>query len=104
MKNFRTYQLALSLYQECQRIKIKNAVIRNQFERASLSIVLNLAEGSGRLSVNDKKRFYAIALGSLKETQCLLLLLNEQGLLTQSNHLNAMLINLIKSPGSFNPD
>ena len=63
MKNFRTYELAVFLYKECQKIKVRNPVIRDQFERASLSIVLNLAEGSGKPSAKDRRRFYSFALG-----------------------------------------
>ena len=43
MKNFRTYNLAKNFYRNGQGLRFKGA-IRNQFERASLSIVLNLAE------------------------------------------------------------
>ncbi len=45
MKNFRTYDLAKTFFQECQKVKLSGAA-KNQFERAVLSIVLNLAEGS----------------------------------------------------------
>jgi hypothetical protein len=57
--NFRTYELALDLYHECAGVKAA-AVIRNQLERASLSIVLNLAEGAAKPTVADKRRFFAI--------------------------------------------
>ena len=66
-KNFRTYELAKDFYQECSKIKL-NGAMRNQFERASLSIVLNLSEGSAKPTKKDKARFYFIAYGSLKET------------------------------------
>jgi four helix bundle protein len=42
-------------------------VLRDQFERASLSAVLNLAEGAGRHSRRDKRRFYVMARGSATE-------------------------------------
>jgi len=45
-----------------------HAVLRDQLERASLSVVLNLAEGAGRRSRRDKARFYTIARGSAMET------------------------------------
>jgi four helix bundle protein len=40
---------------------------RDQLERASLSTVLNLAEGAGRVAPLDKARLYAIARGSAAE-------------------------------------
>jgi len=47
-------------------------VLYDQFQRASLSIVLNIAEGGGRRSRRDKARFYAIARGSAAETAAIL--------------------------------
>jgi len=99
MKNFRTYQLAINFYEECNRIKVKNQIVRNQFERASLSIVLNIAEGSGKYTSKDKRKFYSIALGSLRETQCLLTILKRNDLLLRSDKLAASLYCLIQSPG-----
>ncbi len=47
MNNFRTHDVAMELYKECQKLKITNQAVKDQFDRASLSIVLNLAEGVG---------------------------------------------------------
>src|SRR6478672_8296830 len=38
--------------------------LSDQFSRASLSIVLNLAEGAGKHSKPDKRRYYLTARGS----------------------------------------
>jgi four helix bundle protein len=43
------------------------ATLRDQLDRASISIVLNIAEGAGRFSSPDKARFYGIARGSATE-------------------------------------
>ena len=44
---------------------------RDQLERASLSILLNLAEGVGRTQPADKARYYAISRGSASECAAL---------------------------------
>lgn len=55
-------------------------VIRDQLERASLGTVLNIAEGAGRRSSADKRRFYEMARGSATETAALLDVLLRRGL------------------------
>jgi four helix bundle protein len=52
----------------------RNDVIRNQIERAALSVTSNIAEGFGRQSPKDKKHFYVIARGSAFELQSQLLI------------------------------
>ena len=47
--------------------------IKDQWKRASLSSVLNLAEGVGRISTNDKKHCLTIARGSVFEAAAILL-------------------------------
>ena len=71
LKNFRTYQLALDFYRQarCQKL---SSDLYNHLTRASSSIVLNLAEGSGRQTKADQRRFFSIALGSLRECQSIL--------------------------------
>ena len=71
MKEFRTYQLALAFAQDCKNADLKGNE-RDQFQRAALSIALNLAEGSAKPTRKDQKKFYFIALGSLREVQCLI--------------------------------
>lgn len=46
--------------------------LRDQLERASISIVLNTAEGCGRVSPADKARFYGMARGSATESAAVL--------------------------------
>ena len=40
----------------------------NQILKSALSIVLNIAEGSGRFTDKELSRFFDIALGSVNET------------------------------------
>ncbi len=46
--------------------------LRDQLERASLSIVLNIAEGAGRCTPLERRRHFVIALGSVYECAAIL--------------------------------
>jgi four helix bundle protein len=46
--------------------------LADQLTRASTSVVLNLAEGAGKLSKADKRRYYLTARGSATESASLL--------------------------------
>lgn len=98
MKNFRTYELAKDFYQDCQKVKLTGAM-KNQFERASLSIVLNLSEGSAKPTRKDRAKFYFIASGSLKETRTLLDLSGIHELDSTADKLGAMIWKLAHNPG-----
>ncbi len=56
--------------------------MRDQLKRASSSIVLNIAEGNGRRSDGERKRFFAIARGSAEECRAILDLLEDEMILT----------------------
>jgi four helix bundle protein len=58
--------------------------LRDQLDRASASIALNVAEGAGRSSAPDKARFYAIARGSATECAAILDLLLVRGAIGQA--------------------
>jgi four helix bundle protein len=46
--------------------------LADQLTLASLSIVLNIAEGAGKVSARDKRRYYVSARGSATESAALL--------------------------------
>ncbi len=54
-----------------------DAYLKDQWKRANLSIYLNLIEGTGRMSENDKKHFITIARGSVYESAAILNLVRE---------------------------
>ncbi len=97
MKNFRTYQLAKNLVIQSKYLKLRNP-LKDQLERAVLSIFLNIAEGTGK-SGKDRKRFYEIAMGSLRETKACLDLVENNELIKLADQLGASLFCLIRNPG-----
>jgi four helix bundle protein len=63
------YDVALELQALCGTlVPAAHRVLQDQLERASLSVVCNIAEGAGRRSRKDKRRFYTMARGSATET------------------------------------
>ncbi len=71
MKNFKTFDLAVEFYRLASCLKLPSHA-QNQLTRASHSIALNLAEGRGKRTTKDQKRFFHIAFGSLRECQAIL--------------------------------
>src|SRR5687768_11181145 len=79
---------------------------KSQLRRASMSIALNIAEGSGRNSKKDKRKYYIISRGSVFECVAILEILMEEGwlkqpqyleLYTKAEELSKMLYSMIKS-------
>lgn len=67
------YQLASQVLKEAYRVVKRLPAeekynLADQLRRASVSVVLNIAEGYGRYHYLDSLRFYYIARGSLNET------------------------------------
>ena len=100
MKNFRTYQKSVSFYHLTTSLRLPSP-LKDQLHRAASSIVLNLAEGSGRSTMADQKRFYHIAFGSLRECQAVLDLAQTSSstIREAADSLAASLYCLIKSRG-----
>ncbi len=53
-------------------------IISDQLSRASLSIVLNIAEGSGKFAKRDRRNFFVIARGSIFECVAILDILKDR--------------------------
>jgi four helix bundle protein len=65
-----------------QLIKTSNDIppyTKNQLGRASLSIMLNIAEGSAKFSCKDRRNFFIIARGSAFECSSLICFLYQAG-------------------------
>jgi len=76
----------LNLYQRIRVVAVEiykfsvvnqniDSVLKDQLKRSSSSVMLNLAEGTGRVSAADKKRFFVIARASVFETVCIIQML-----------------------------
>jgi four helix bundle protein len=98
MKNFRTYQMSVSFYHLTTSLQVP-VHLKDQLQRAASSIALNLAEGSGRSTMADQKRFYHIAFGSLRECQAILDLASKPSMAIReaADSLAASIYCLIKS-------
>lgn len=71
-RNFKVYQDAKLLHKEIvilvSKFPREHWYLADQLRRSSLSIVLNIAEGSSKQSDKDFNRFITISLGSVDET------------------------------------
>ncbi len=108
-EKLKVYQHALGFIEFVNELCVKidyRSDIRTQLERASNSVVLNIAEGNGKYSPKDKCRYFDIAVGSSFEcSACLDILLRKKIISEvqlkngkeQLKEIVAMLVGLIKS-------
>jgi four helix bundle protein len=82
------YRVALEFQQLLPQILPPRgqAGLRDQLQRASASIVLNLAEGCGRWALGERAHFFSIARGSAMESAAVVDILHAQGVLTDALH------------------
>ena len=70
-EKFQAYQLSIEYWESIilliKRIPSGNAGLKDQLKRAASSISLNIAEGCGRTTQLDRKRYFTIARGSAME-------------------------------------
>lgn len=103
------YKKAKAFYLECKKIilnSILDRYVKDQFGRASFSIILNIAEGSGKFSKPDRKNYFVTSRGSVFECVAILDILSEQGiidevelkkLMLQADELSRILFAMIKN-------
>ena len=89
MKDFRSLKvwgmahgLALAIYKATEQFpKQELYSLTNQIQRAAVSVPANIAEGCGKDSDRELKRYFSIAMGSASELEYLLLLAHDLGYL-----------------------
>lgn len=109
-ENLDVYKKAYKANQDIYRFLKGNrevpAYTRDQLGRASLSIMLNIAEGSAKFSNKDRRNFYVIARGSTFECAALITFLKDENEMTtemfgelgqEYDSLSKMLFAMIKN-------
>jgi len=94
MKDFRTlkvwekaHALTLAIYKSTEEFpKQEMYALTNQIQRAAVSIPANIAEGCGKDSDAELKRYFLISMGSASELEYLLLLAHDLGYLPDNTY------------------
>lgn len=60
-------------------------IYKDQLDRAITGMVLNIAEGGGRNTIKDKRRFFVMARGSAEECVAIFDMLEDENLLSKSD-------------------
>jgi four helix bundle protein len=80
--------------------------LKDQWKRSSVSIMLNLAEGTGRMTNTDKKHYLTIARGSVFESVAILETVHDLGFCDEAvfrefydnyEQISKMLLGMIRS-------
>jgi four helix bundle protein len=79
-------KMNLMVYKKIPTISGIDPYIIEQWKHASLSSLLNLAEGTGRMTPTDKQHFYTLSRGSIFECVALVELTKELGFLTKEEY------------------
>ena len=112
-QNLEAYKMARLLIKECYSITARlppeeRFSLVPQIRRAAISVKLNIAEGSSRKSLIERKRFYEISRGSVVEIDSAfetiidLKYLKEEDFIDAAKSLNssfALITKLIKAGG-----
>ncbi|MBK8873943.1 MAG: four helix bundle protein [Bacteroidetes bacterium] len=80
---------------ECKKIIQSipyDKMVVDQLNRASLSIILNIAEGSGKFSNADRKKFFIIARASIFECVAILDILHDENKIDDTVFKNQLVI------------
>ena len=106
------YKKAKSFHLNCKEIILINKLdnyVKDQLGRASFSVILNIAEGSGKFSKPDRRNYFVTSRGSVFECVAILDILAEQQiiqddeltkLMSQADELSRILFAMIKNLSS----
>jgi four helix bundle protein len=79
------YKKAKFFHSACKKMILQNKLeryVKDQLGRASLSIVLNIAEGSAKFSKADRRNYFVTARGSVFECLAILDILKDDGVIS----------------------
>lgn len=108
-RNLEVYKKAKAFHVECKTFIRQHKLdpyVKNQLGRASFSVPLNIAEGSGKFSKRDRRNFFVTSRGSVFECVAIFDSLNDDQLitaaqfdayLTKADELSRMLYTMIKN-------
>lgn len=68
----------------CKKVQI-DPFLLDQLKRASASVILNIAEGGGRITQKDRKRFFVIARGSAEECRAVFDILQDLSVISEDD-------------------
>ncbi|MDX1653111.1 MAG: four helix bundle protein [Brumimicrobium sp.] len=86
-QNLTVYKKAKLFHQNAKDLILDKGLTsyeKDQLSRASFSIVLNIAEGSGRFSAKDRRNFFVITRSSVFECVAILDVLRDAAIINQS--------------------
>ncbi|MCA6363370.1 MAG: four helix bundle protein [Bacteroidetes bacterium] len=108
-RNLEVYKKSKAFHLSCKNIIGQHKLgsyIKDQLGRASFSIVLNIAEGSGKFSKPDRRNYFVTARGSVFECVAIFDLLKDDSKLSEdqfeelcanADELSRMLYAMIKN-------
>lgn len=85
-QNLEVYKKVKAFHLDCKNIILDNQLdnyVKDQLGRASFSIVLNIAEGSGKFSKPDRRNYFVTSRGSVFECVAILDILCEQKIISK---------------------
>jgi four helix bundle protein len=108
-QNLEVYKKAKTFHLDCKNIilsKKLDSYVKDQLGRASFSIILNIAEGSGKFSKPDRRNYFVTSRGSVFECVAILDILSDQkimsdeevkNLINKADELSRILYTMIKN-------